>query len=218
MVSIHPQGKRLLFNMLTWLVLFNLILYFLSVPNLILIFTTIASIGFYSFLIFFFRNPERKPFPDENNVYSPADGKIVIIEEIHETDFFNKRMMKISVFMSPMDVHVNRVPFSGIVTESRYYEGDYLVAWHPKSSTHNERHSTVIEKPNGIKILITQIAGAVARRVVCFAQPGMQVKQGDELGIIKFGSRVDIVLPMDTTIKVQLGEMVKAGITVIARF
>lgn len=177
----------------------------------------IASFGFFIFFLQFLRNPKRQAPDLPNSVISPADGKVVVIEKVFEKRYFNKEMMQVSVFMSPFNVHVNRIPFNGKVLWSKYHEGKYLVAFHPKSSELNESTSVVYEhENNGKQIMVRQIAGAVARRVVCYMKEGMQVKAGGEMGFIKFGSRADIFLPLDAKIKVQLGEKCTGAITEIA--
>ncbi len=164
----------------------------------------------------FFRNPVRKiPVADNNLVYAPADGKVVVIEEAIETEYFNEKRLMVSIFMSPLNVHVNRNPVSGSIEYAQYHPGKYLVAWHPKSSTENER-TTVVYNTGKEKILMRQIAGALARRIVNYLETGNQVKQGEDMGFIKFGSRVDLYLPLDAKIKVNLEEIVRGNQTVIA--
>ena len=167
------------------------------------------------FIISFFRIPSRPLSINEQNIIAPADGKVVVIEEITDQEYFQDKRLQISIFMSPANVHVNRNPISGEVAYSQYHKGKYLVAWNPKSSTENERHSVVIRKEN-TEILVKQIAGAVAKRIINYLEVGQKVRQGDEMGFIKFGSRVDLLLPLGTKIKVALNEMVKGGVTVIA--
>lgn len=167
-------------------------------------------------IVKFFRYPERIISPDESQVLSPADGKIVAIEEVFEPEYFKDKRIQVSVFMSPNNVHVNWAPISGIIRFMKYHPGKYLVAWHPKSSTHNERTSVVIENYGGVQILLRQIAGALARRIVCYAHEGNTIRQGDEFGFIKFGSRVDIFLPVNAEIKVKIGDKVAGKQTVIA--
>ncbi len=167
-------------------------------------------------LVSFFRSPKRviKQIPDQ--VLSPADGTVVVIEEVYESEYFNRPMMQVSIFMSPLNVHVNRYPVSGELLYYKYHRGKYLVAFHPKSSTLNERTSIVVRDKKGREILIRQIAGAVARRIVCYAEKGLHAEQGDELGFIKFGSRADLYLPLNTQVHVKKGDRVKAGISLIA--
>ena len=151
----------------------------------------------------------------ENAIVAPADGKVVVIEEVQADEYFTDRRIQVSIFMSPLNVHVNRNPISGEVAYSQYHKGKYLVAWHPKSSTENERH-TVVYRKDGKEILVKQIAGALAKRIINYLQPGQQVKQADEMGFIKFGSRVDLLLPLDAKINVKIGDKPKGGVTVIA--
>ncbi len=163
----------------------------------------------------FFRSPKRTCTALHHQIISPADGKIVVIEEIEHAEYFDDKRIQISIFMSPTNVHINRYPMSGVVTYNKYHKGKYLVAWHPKSSEENERHSIVI-KNNHIQILVRQIAGAMAKRIVNYAKIGMRVEQGKEMGFIKFGSRVDVLLPVGTPLNVRLNQLVKGGITVLA--
>ncbi len=183
----------------------------------------IASIIFWSslllflFIVSFFRIPYRNMISGEQQVICPADGKVVVIEEITDEEYFKDRRIQVSIFMSPANVHVNRNPVSGEVVYSKYHKGKYLVAWHPKSSTENERHSVVIENEKG-SILVKQIAGALAKRIVNYLSAGQAVEQGAEMGFIKFGSRVDVLLPPGTKVEVSLNQKVKGGVTVLARF
>lgn len=166
----------------------------------------------------FFRNPTRKIAINPNHILSPADGKVVVIEEVEETEFFKDRRIQISVFMSPINVHVNRTPIKGIVKYVKYHAGLYLVAWHPKSSTENERTTIVMEHENGKSILMRQIAGALARRIVYYCKVDENLQQGEEFGFIKFGSRVDVFVPVGTKIDVELNQVVKGGKTSLASF
>lgn len=175
----------------------------------------IITLGLLLFLISFFRIPNRKLTIDENAIVAPADGKVVVIEETTDEEYFKDKRLQVSIFMSPANVHVNRNPVSGDVVYSQYHKGKYLVAWHPKSSTENERHSVVIRK-NNTEILVKQIAGALAKRIVNYLQVGQKVSQTDEMGFIKFGSRVDLLLPLGTRVNVELNQAVKGGVTVIA--
>ena len=163
----------------------------------------------------FFRNPKIKINSNENYILSPVDGKVVIIEEVYEPEFFKDKRLQVSIFMSPINVHVTRYPMSGNIVFSKYHPGAYLVAWHPKSSTKNERTTIVLENNNFGKVLYRQIAGAIARRIVNYAKVGDLAEQGKDAGFIKFGSRVDLFLPIDTKINVKLNENVKGGLTVI---
>jgi phosphatidylserine decarboxylase len=176
----------------------------------------ILSALLFLIILQFFRSPHFHISADEKQVLCPADGKVVVIEETDETEFLKDRRIQISVFMSPINVHVNRNPITGIVKYFRYHPGKYLVAWHPKSSTENERTTIVIENSAGIPVLFRQIAGAMARRIVWYVKEGDKVEQGQQFGFIKFGSRVDVFLPLGTKINVALGEVVKGGRTVLA--
>ncbi|MBC7850836.1 MAG: phosphatidylserine decarboxylase family protein [Chitinophagaceae bacterium] len=177
----------------------------------------IATLGLLLFIISFFRVPARQLTKGENLVICPADGKVVVIEEITDVEFFNDRRIQVSIFMSPANVHQNRNPIAGEVIYNKYHKGKYLVAWDPKSSTENERHSVVIKHPRA-EVLVKQIAGAVAKRIINYLSVGQRVEQSAEYGFIKFGSRVDVLLPIDTTISVQLNQVVKGGVTVLAEF
>lgn len=165
----------------------------------------------------FFRMPERELVQDADIVLCPADGTIVAIEEVFVDEYFKEKKRQVSVFMSPNNVHVNRYPVSGKIIYTNYWPGSFLVAWHPKSSTENERNTVVVEHPKYGPIMVRQIAGALARRIVCYSKPDERIEQGRELGFIKFGSRVDLFLPLDADIKVALEQKVQGGITVIAR-
>ena len=167
------------------------------------------------FIVSFFRIPKRVHTISENEVVSPADGKVVTIEEIVDEEYFHDKRIQVSIFMSPANVHVNRNPISGVVQYSQYHRGKYLVAWHPKSSVENERYSAVIQNARGT-VLVKQIAGALAKRICNYLTVGDEVKQGEELGFIKFGSRVDVLLPVNAAINVKINQNVLGGITVIA--
>ena len=176
----------------------------------------VVSLILFVLIVQFFRIPNRLLTTGESQVIAPADGTIVVIEETEEGEYFKERKRQISIFMSPLNVHVNRNPVSGIVRYFKYYPGKYLVAWHPKSSTENERTTVVIESPNGVQVLMRQIAGAVARRIIWYVKEGQPVEQGQEMGFIKFGSRVDVFLPLDAEINVKIGDRTKGGVTVLA--
>ena len=165
----------------------------------------------------FFRNPKRNTQPDDAHVISPVDGKVVVIEEVQEPEYFKDKRLQVSVFMSPINVHVTRYPIGGKVLFSKYHPGKYLVAWHPKSSELNERTTVVVENPKFGKVLYRQIAGALARRIVNYAKKDQNVIQGSDAGFIKFGSRVDLFLPMNTKLDVKLNQKVRGGETVIAK-
>jgi phosphatidylserine decarboxylase len=167
------------------------------------------------FLVSFFRIPNRRLTLNEHAIIAPADGKVVVIEETVDAEYFKEKRLQVSIFMSPANVHVNRNPLSGEVVYNQYHQGKYLVAWNPKSSTENERHSVVIKNGNQ-EVLVKQIAGALAKRIVNYLQVGQKVNQTDEMGFIKFGSRVDLLLPMGTKLHVELNQVVKGGVTVLA--
>lgn len=176
---------------------------------------TLAAFLFFLCILSFFRIPHRVMVTNERFVIAPADGKVVVIEQTVEEEYFKGPRIQVSIFMSPANVHVNRNPVSGIVKHSAYHKGKYLVAWHPKSSTLNERHTVVLGSAHG-DILVRQIAGAMARRIVNYLEPGKEVNQTDEMGFIKFGSRVDLLLPLQARIQVKVNDIVKGGQTVIA--
>ncbi len=169
-------------------------------------------------IIQFFRSPKRNWVQREGDIISPADGTVVVIEEVEETEYFNEKRLQVSVFMSPVNVHINRYPISGNLKYYKYHPGLFLVAWHPKSSTDNERTTIVVEDEKGRSVLYRQVAGALARRIVFNGKEGDSVEQNDECGFIKFGSRIDLLLPLDAKLNVQLNEKVKGGITTIAKF
>lgn len=215
---IHREGFKLIF-------LFGILLFginavvqkFIPAPELVYQILGIASLIFFLLIVQFFRNPTRYTPINENHVIAPADGKVVVIEEVEETEYFHDKRIQISIFMSPLNVHVNRNPISGKVKYAKYHPGKYLVAWHPKSSTENERTTLVIEEPiKQQEVLFRQIAGAVARRIVYYVEEGQMVKQGSEMGFIKFGSRIDILLPLGSKVNVKIGDKTKGGETVIA--
>ncbi len=217
-MSIHKEGYKILAFSFLILLLFNTIVCIVWADETLLKWTfLICSLILYVFLIFFFRWPERAIEPDPGLVYAPADGKVVVIEETEEKEYFKDTRLQISIFMSPFNVHSNRYPVSGHIKYVRYHPGNKIVAWHPKSSELNERSTIVIETKNGKEVLIRQIAGAIARRIVTYAKENQDVMQGDELGFIKFGSRVDIFLPVGTEIEIPILQQVRANKSVIAK-
>lgn len=175
----------------------------------------IITVAFFLFIVSFFRMPVRALTISEEAIVSPADGKVVVIEEVEPDEFYKERRIQLSVFMSPANVHVNRLPIAGNIVYNKYHPGKFLVAWHPKSSTDNERWSVVIENSKG-SILCKQIAGALARRICNYSTVGQSFNQCDEYGFIKFGSRVDLLLPVGTKIHAKIGDLVKGGVTVLA--
>ena len=176
----------------------------------------ILTLVFMVLILQFFRNPKRNTILNDNQIIASVDGKVVVIEEVEETEFFKDKRIQVSIFMSPINVHVTRYAMSGEIKYSKYHPGKYLVAWHPKASTENERTTVVIENNSFGKILYRQIAGALAKRIVNYAKVGDTVLQGTDAGFIKFGSRVDVFLPIGTKINVKLGEKVLGGVKVIA--
>ncbi|HEV7781590.1 MAG TPA: phosphatidylserine decarboxylase family protein [Chitinophagaceae bacterium] len=216
-MTIHKEGyKTIAISTILFGIINILSFYFLSssIPFLSWI-IFIGTFGLLLFMISFFRIPKRTLTIQEDAIVAPADGKVVVIEEVQADEYFTDRRIQVSIFMSPLNVHVNRNPVTGEVAYSQYHKGKYLVAWHPKSSTENERHSVVYRK-NGKEILVKQIAGALAKRICNYLQTGQQVKQTAEMGFIKFGSRVDLLLPLDAKIHVRIGDKPQGGVTVIA--
>ena len=217
-MSIHKEGYKILgFGFLILLVL-NIAALIIWADNTTVKLSFFAgTLGLYIFILFFFRFPVRELEPDPGLIYAPADGKVVVIEETFESEYFRDNRLQVSIFMSPFNMHSNRYPVSGRVKYVNYHPGNYMVAWHPKSSELNERSTIVIETENGSEILVRQIAGAVARRIVTYAKAGQKVTQGDELGFIKFGSRVDVFLPPGTEIEVPILQQVKANKSILAK-
>lgn len=177
---------------------------------------SVLLFGFYVLILQFFRNPKRQTIINDAHIIAPVDGKVVVIEEVFEKEYFKEKRIQVSIFMSPLNVHVTRYPIGGEVVFSKYHPGKYLVAWHPKASEDNERTTVVIANKTAGEILYRQIAGALARRIVNYAEPQMQVIQGSDAGFIKFGSRVDVFLPLNAVIKVNLNDKVKGGEQIIA--
>lgn len=217
MIRIHSEGRRILATTFFTLAIINIGLNLWLGRGVITIAVMLLSIVVYVLVLQFFRNPKRNIQPNLNHVIAPADGKVVVIETTQEDEFFKEKRLQVSIFMSPLNVHVNRYPIGGNITYAKYHPGKYLVAWHPKSSTLNERTTVVVENESIGPVLYRQIAGAVARRIVMYAKEGMQVKQGADSGFIKFGSRLDVFLPPDTEVDVKIGDIVKGGETIIFR-
>ena len=216
-MTIHKEGyKTIAVSTILFGIINLLSFYFLSssVPFLSWV-IFIGTLGLLLFMISFFRIPKRVHTVQEDAIIAPADGKVVAIEEVQADEYFTDRRIQVSIFMSPLNVHINRNPVTGEVAYSQYHKGKYLVAWHPKSSTENERHSVVYRK-DGKEILVKQIAGALAKRICNYLQPGQQVQQTAEMGFIKFGSRVDLLLPLDAKIQVKIGDKPLGGVTVVA--
>ena len=218
-MTIHKEGYKIIaWSCIIFGVVNILSFYFISfAAPLISWIIFIITLVFLVLTISFFRIPKIQIPVREDAILAPADGKIVVIEEVQADEYFTDRRIQVSIFMSPLNVHVNRNPVSGDVAYSQYHTGKYLVAWHPKSSTDNERHSVVYRKDNR-EVLVKQIAGALAKRIVNYLKPGDKVTQGSEFGFIKFGSRVDLVLPLDATIDVKINQKVKGGVTVLGKW
>jgi phosphatidylserine decarboxylase len=216
-MNIHKEGyKSIGLSALVFGVINIIFFYFFSASFPVVSWIVFgASFLLFLFIISFFRSPKRNFTIAHHQVICPADGKVVVIEEITDVEFFHDKRIQVSIFMSPANVHLNRIPMAGEVQYSQHHKGKYLVAWHPKSSTENERHSVVIKSDSAV-ILIKQIAGAVAKRIVNYLKVGQVVEQGAEMGFIKFGSRVDVLLPITTKINVKLNQAVKGGVTVLA--
>ena len=215
-MTIHREGyKSIAIGTLIFGAINFIYFYFLSAALPWLGFVIFfATLGLLLFLISFFRIPNRTLTISDNQIIAPADGTVVVIEETIDPEYFKDKRLQVSIFMSPANVHVNRNPISGNVVYNQYHKGKFLVAWHPKSSTDNERHSVVLKKGD-VEILVKQIAGALAKRIVNYLQVGQKVSQTQEFGFIKFGSRVDLLLPVGTKLNVELNQVVKGGVTVI---
>ncbi len=212
---IHKEGYAILAAVGIFLLSLNAALWVLD--QLYFWPVAVLSLVLYGFILQFFRNPVREiPVKHNQLVYAPADGRICAIEETYEGEYFKEKRLLISIFMSPLNVHVNRNPVSGIVRYFRYHAGKYLVAWHPKSSTENER-TTVVYDTGSAQVLMRQIAGAVAKRIKWYVQEGNKAEQGDDMGFIKFGSRVDLFLPIHSKVEITMNQQVKGNLTVIAR-
>jgi phosphatidylserine decarboxylase len=218
-MTIHREGyKSIAIGVLAFAVVNLPSFYFISAHEFwISGLLFLVTLGLLLFLISFFRVPARKLTVGSDLIICPADGKVVVIEEVVDPEYFKDKRLQISVFMSPANVHQNRNPIAGEVVYNQYHKGQYLVAWHPKSSTENERHSVVIRNAHG-EVLVKQIAGALARRIVNYLSVGQKVEQSAEMGFIKFGSRVDLLLPIGTEVLVQLNQTVQGGVTVLAKF
>ncbi len=216
-MNIHKEGRRIvLIAAMIAIVLVAAILWFVPAQHWVFPIALLFIGLFFLWILWFFRNPYRPIMRHVDAFLSPADGRVVVAEKVHESQFFGKDMQQVSVFMSPLNVHLNRYPIDGKVLSYKYFPGKYLVAWHPKSSLLNERNAIVMETSGGKQLLLSQIAGTVARRIVCYSAAGANVQQGDELGFIKFGSRVDLYLPVDVELQVKPGDKVRAGLDVLA--
>ncbi|MBW8331080.1 MAG: phosphatidylserine decarboxylase family protein [Prolixibacteraceae bacterium] len=217
-MRIHKEGRTIVFGVVIFCLAIILIIAWLTAFDKLsskLAGTFIVLVT--CFVTYFFRNPYRPIQPDQSIIYAPADGRIVDIDTVFEKEFLMQDCLKVSIFMSIWNVHVNRYPVTGNIIYTKYHPGNYFIASHPKSSELNEHQSVVIETSGGISILVKQIAGTLARRIICYAKVGVQALQGDDLGFIRFGSRVDIFMPINTEIQVKMNETVKGNQTIIAR-
>ncbi len=215
-MNIHKEGKKIIPVAALILGLLYAGLYWLIPIQIIQIVLAVAAVIFFILIVRFFRDPE---FPVEKNdkyIIAPADGKVVVIEETEETEYLKEKRIQVSIFMSPLNVHVNRSPVAGEVSYFKYHPGKFLVAWHPKSSTDNERTSIGLKLKSGVEIMMRQVAGAVARRICFYSETGNPVEQGEKFGFIRFGSRIDLYLPLDAKIKVNIDDISYGGKTVIA--
>jgi phosphatidylserine decarboxylase len=217
-MTIHREGRKILFISLAAIVaiIWAFDYFFPGHPG---IRNTVIGLSLIVYLLIlqFFRNPSITIEKNPQHILAPADGKVVVIEDAHEREYLNRKCRQVSIFMSPVNVHVNRMPAGGTISYYRYHPGKYLVAWHPKSSTENERTTVVVKTENGAEILFRQIAGALARRIKCYITEGQTLEQGQEFGFIKFGSRVDVFLPTSAEVCVKVGDKTTGGKTVIAR-
>ena len=212
----HKEGFKIIRNTTISLLIINGIAWYIFDESIIIKLLTFTSVVVIILILQFFRNPKRDINLNSNHIIAPADGKIVVLEETIEHEYFKDKRIQISIFMSPFNVHVNRYPISGEIKFTKYHPGNFLVAWHPKSSTENERTTIVVENNKIGPILLRQIAGAVAKRIILYAKKGEQCSQGDDMGFIKFGSRVDLFLPLDSKINIKMNDIVKGGKTLIA--
>ena len=216
MIKIHREGRWIVLFTIT-LLLALVILTALFLPYQLNYLSSAISLLVLILVLRFFRVPARRPFRDDRSITAPSDGKVVVVEQVHQDEYLDRACMQVSIFMSIHDVHINYYPVSGRIAYQKYHPGKYLVARHPKSSELNERSSVGIETPHG-RLLVRQIAGYVARRICCYAEEGTRAGQGDEMGFIKFGSRLDLFIPLDARIQVEPGQKVIGGITPIASF
>ncbi|AIM39305.1 phosphatidylserine decarboxylase family protein [Sphingobacterium sp. SG20118] len=217
-MKFHKEGYTSLAITVLVILVANAVADYYDAPNVIKWIIYILSGFLFITIVQFFRSPTKNIVIQEGTILCPADGKVVVIEETEENEYFHERRLQVSIFMSPINVHVNRNPISGIVSYFKYHPGKFLVAWHPKSSTENERTTVVVKNANGTEVLFRQIAGALARRIVWYVKENDNVTQGSEFGFIKFGSRVDLFLPIGTQINVNIGDTVTGGKTIIGKF
>lgn len=215
---IHREGFGIILGTMLLLAVINACLIYFNAARWLQVAVLLFSVVVFVLVVQFFRNPTRATPIDIGHIIAPCDGKVVVIEEVTENEYFKDKRIQVSIFMSPLNVHVNRNPIGGTVSYAKYHPGEYLVAWHPKSSELNERTTMVIKDDLGREVLFRQIAGAVARRIRFYLKEKQRVKQGDEMGFIKFGSRMDVFLPPGTQINVKLGEKTVGGETILAQF
>ena len=216
-MTIHKEGRSIVGFLLVILLIINLLVYFFITKNPVVTWILGApSILIFLFVVRFFRKPQRTITTDENTVYAPADGTVLVIEETEENEYFKDKRIQVSIFMSVWNVHINWYPISGLIKYFKYHPGKFLVARLPKSSTENERTTFVIEDDKKREILVRQIAGIIARRIICYAKKEKRVEQNNEVGFIRFGSRVDVFLPLDANIQVKLGDKTRGTQSVIA--
>ena len=212
----HKEGSKIIFiSMVSMLAVLLLSRYFISIKWLEMT-VQLTAVAFLIIVLQFFRNPQRIVILDKNTILAPVDGKVVVIEEVFEPEYFKDQRLQVSIFMSPINVHVTRYPISGTVKYSKYHPGKYLVAWHPKASTENERTTIVVQNDTFGEIMYRQIAGALAKRIINYAEVGTEVIQGEDAGFIKFGSRVDLYFPVGTKINVKLNEVATGAKTIVA--
>jgi len=213
----HKEGHKIIFTTFVIVAIAIFLIDYFITTRWLQIVLQIGFLVFFVLILQFFRNPKRHTKTNDSQIIAPVDGKVVVIEEVFEKEVLNDKRIQVSMFMSPINVHVTRYPIAGKVVYSKYHPGKYLVAWHPKSSEENERTTVVVENPTFGKVLYRQIAGALAKRIVNYAKVGETVKQGTDSGFIKFGSRVDVFVPLNANIKVKLNQNVKGGESIIAQ-
>jgi len=214
-MKLHKEGWSIIFSTAVFALGVVFIFKLLGASELVQFIVAGVMVGFWLFITQFFRVPSREINNIKGQITCPSDGKVVVIEKVHEPEYFKDERIQVSIFMSPLNVHVQWTPMAGLIKYAAYHAGKYLVAWHPKSSTENERTTIVVESPKG-EVLFRQIAGAVARRIKYYVQPGDMVESGQEIGFIKFGSRIDVFLPLDAEVHVELDEVVKGRETLLA--
>jgi phosphatidylserine decarboxylase len=218
-MTLHKEGRRIVTVFFIVLAVINLLVFYFVLNHPVVKWSSgIISFLFFLFIVRFFRKPSRPLITDDNTIYAPADGTVMVIEETTEDEFFKDKRIQVSIFMSVWNVHINWFPIAGIIKYFKYHPGKFLVARLPKSSIENECTTVVLEDKNKRQILVRQIAGILARRIICYAKEGIEAKQNSELGFIRFGSRVDVFLPLDAKINVQLGQKTKGTQTVVATF